>query len=74
MKAHHPNSRASDTTKPRSLNWPIVLFLIGIPVGAILSLLWVPVYKKTILMMPAWMVFRTLAITSGQLLSTFTVL
>ncbi|KAJ5897774.1 Acyl-CoA desaturase [Penicillium tannophilum] len=65
MKARHPTGRASDTTKPRSLNWPIVFFLIGIPVGTILSLLWVPVYKETILMMPAWMIFRTLAITGG---------
>lgn len=71
MKARHPTGRASDTTKPRSLNWPIVFFLIGIPVGTILSLLWVPVYKETILMMPAWMIFRTLAITGGEYLSKF---
>ncbi|KAJ5654132.1 Acyl-CoA desaturase [Penicillium lividum] len=65
MKAHPPTSEDPDSGKPSSLNWPIVFFLIGVPIGAILCLLWVPLHEKTAMMMPAWMIGRTLAITAG---------
>ncbi|KAJ5939278.1 Acyl-CoA desaturase [Penicillium verhagenii] len=59
------SSGLQESTKPRSLNWPIVFFLIGLPVGVILSLLWVPIYTETLLMVPLWMIGRTLSITAG---------
>lgn len=72
---HTPKKTASisssgkclDKTSKISINWPIVTFLMGIPSAAIISLPWIPIHRKTVLIAFIYLVMRSIAVTAGQL-------
>jgi hypothetical protein len=63
MKGHSSNS---PFVSGLSLEWPLVSFVIGVPLLASINLIWVPIYKHTVLLMVIYAFLRGLCITAGK--------
>lgn len=62
------SDRKSSRVNRLSLNWPIAIFLIVVPLGAMISLLWLPIRKETVWFAFLYMIIRGMVITAGQLI------
>ena len=60
---HNPAN--PDRDRP-PINWVITTFLVGVPLAAIISLLWVPIQRKTLAFACFYAPFRALTVTTGE--------
>lgn len=60
------NAAISDSHRP-PINWVITMFLVGVPLAAIVSLLWVPIQRKTLAFACFYAPFRALTVTTGEI-------
>lgn len=61
-----PYSGSPDLSSRYSLNWRNLIILVGVPLGALISLLWVSVQKPTIWFAFIYGYLRGLVITTGE--------
>lgn len=54
-----------------SLEWPLVIFVLGVPIVALVSLFWVPVYRQTIILMVLYGFLRGLSVTTGKKITPY---
>lgn len=65
LKNPSPTEKTPDHSAQDSVNWPNSIYLLGVPVGALISLLWVPARIETWWFALGYLVIRGLVVTAG---------
>jgi hypothetical protein len=63
-----PTSKNPDRGTQNSLNWKNTTYLVGVPLVALISLLWVPLRIETVCFTIGYGILRAIAITAGKFL------
>jgi hypothetical protein len=64
-----PTSKTPDRGSQDSLNWKNTTYLVGVPLVALISLLWVPLRIETVCFAIGYATLRALIVTAGEFLS-----
>lgn len=63
-----PTSKNPDQANQESLNWKNTIYLVGVPLVALISLFWIPISKETVCFAISYLYLRGFAITAGEFL------